>query len=134
MAFKDVFKRKPSGTFVGNLIRKAVNQASGGVLGNGAMKIDQQEYDSKNLTDSDFQYKYRKSKTGVPSNTGIVIPTIKTIEQQSDENFDKSIKNSKLEVVKTFIKKYWYWIALPTSLVLVWKLILGSKSKRKYKY
>lgn len=37
-----IFKRKPGGTFFGNLIRRTANQLSGGVLGNGAMMLDAQ--------------------------------------------------------------------------------------------
>lgn len=44
MAFlKNLFKRKPGGTFVGNLIRGAANKFSGGLLGNGAMMIKPDE-------------------------------------------------------------------------------------------
>ena len=35
-----IFKRKPGGTFFGNLIRKTASQLSGGVLGNGAMMLE----------------------------------------------------------------------------------------------
>ena len=38
-----LFKRKPGGTFVGNLIRGAANKASGGLLGNGAMILKPNE-------------------------------------------------------------------------------------------
>jgi hypothetical protein len=41
MAFKDLFKRKPGGTKVGNLFRGIANKASGGVLGNGLLKVDE---------------------------------------------------------------------------------------------
>lgn len=34
--FKNIFKGKEGGTFVGNLLRKGSNWASGGLLGNGA--------------------------------------------------------------------------------------------------
>lgn len=34
-----IFKRKPGGTFVGNLIRNQVKTLSGGLLGNGAMLL-----------------------------------------------------------------------------------------------
>lgn len=36
---KDLFKRKPGGTFVGNLIRSGARTATGGILGNGAMML-----------------------------------------------------------------------------------------------
>ncbi|WAC02507.1 hypothetical protein N7U66_01990 [Lacinutrix neustonica] len=34
--FKNLFKKKPGGTFFGNLLRKGANVATGGILGNGA--------------------------------------------------------------------------------------------------
>lgn len=37
--FKNLFKKKPGGTFFGNMIRVAANKASNGVLGNGANMI-----------------------------------------------------------------------------------------------
>lgn len=41
--FKDLFKRKPGGTFLGNLLRSAAHTASGGMLGNGAMMLKSDE-------------------------------------------------------------------------------------------
>jgi len=34
-----LFKKKPGGTLIGNLIRKGANYASGGILGNGANRL-----------------------------------------------------------------------------------------------
>lgn len=41
-----IFKKKPGGTFMGNIIRGAANKFSGGVLGNGAglMQADSQQH------------------------------------------------------------------------------------------
>jgi len=38
--FKNLFKKKPGGTLVGNLLRGVANQATGGILGNGAARIE----------------------------------------------------------------------------------------------
>lgn len=40
---KKLFKRKPGGTMIGNLLRKVSNQMTGGVLGNGMMKLQEGE-------------------------------------------------------------------------------------------
>lgn len=34
-----LFKKKPGGTFVGNLLRTAANKATGGIMGTGANRI-----------------------------------------------------------------------------------------------
>jgi len=41
--FKQLFKRKPGGTVLGNLIRKGVNMSTGGLLGNGLFKLEEGE-------------------------------------------------------------------------------------------
>lgn len=41
--FKNIFKKKPGGTFVGNLIRGVANKYSFGLLGNGAMMLKEGE-------------------------------------------------------------------------------------------
>ncbi|MBS1570973.1 MAG: hypothetical protein JST62_01055 [Bacteroidetes bacterium] len=61
---QNIFGRKPGGTFVGNLIRNAASTATGGVLGQGQMKITQEEFDRKNLSDVAYYNKYGVSKPG----------------------------------------------------------------------
>lgn len=61
---QNIFGRKPGGTFVGNLIRSAASTATGGVLGQGQMKITQEEYDRKNLSDVAYYNKYGVAKSG----------------------------------------------------------------------
>lgn len=39
--FRDIFKRKPGGTPLGNTIRGVLNKASGGILGNGLFKLEE---------------------------------------------------------------------------------------------
>lgn len=41
--FARIFKRKPGGTMVGNLIRSVAKGYTGGLLGNGAMKLQEGE-------------------------------------------------------------------------------------------
>lgn len=48
MSLKKLFKRKPGGTMVGNLLRAGVRTATGGILGNGALMISKEEYEAKN--------------------------------------------------------------------------------------
>lgn len=44
---KKVFKKKPGGTVVGNLIRLAANKATGGILGTGANRLPVTKDDGK---------------------------------------------------------------------------------------
>lgn len=39
----NLFKRKPGGTVVGNLLRTVASTVTGGILGNGAMMLKQEE-------------------------------------------------------------------------------------------
>lgn len=66
--FKNIFKRKPGGTFVGNMIRGAVKNVPvvGGFLGNGQMMISEEDADKRDLSDADFEAKYGKKKDGRP--------------------------------------------------------------------
>lgn len=71
--FSNLFKRKPGGTFVGNLIRGAVKSVPvvGGLLGNGAMMISQVDADKRDLSDADFEAKYNATKSNVASDGSI---------------------------------------------------------------
>ena len=72
-----LFKRKPGGTLIGNLFRKVANAATGGILGNGAGMITQEEADARDLNDYDFFAKYGYNKPGAvnPVNQGQTGPT-----------------------------------------------------------
>jgi hypothetical protein len=70
-----LFKRKPGGTLVGNLIRGAVKAIPvvGGYLGNGGMMISQQDADKRDMSDSEYRAKYGVEKDGRPVS---VVPQI----------------------------------------------------------
>lgn len=125
MALKDIFKRKPGGTFVGNLIRGAVQKYTGGALGNGALKISQDEYDLKALTDADYQSKYGKTKTGVVLNNQPINKDILSVEQQADKFSEQSMDKLKKDSIIGYLKKYWYIALLPAGLLIlaIFKLI-----------
>lgn len=137
MSFKALFKRKPGGTFLGNLVRKAASQATGGVLGKGSLKISQNEYDLKNLNDQDFTQKYGKNKTGSIT-TGSTNPDIKTIDQQiseiQDQQHNEAGKSTLMATLKMYFKKFWYVLIVPGGIIIY--LVFGRKksfkSKRRY--
>jgi hypothetical protein len=88
-----LFKRKPGGTMLGNLIRGAANKASGGVLGNGSMMITQDQADLRDLTDADYVAKYGKTKTGVLMPKVVPNSNIYSVEQQKDIAAANALKN-----------------------------------------
>lgn len=119
----NLFKKKPGGTAIGNLFRKAANTATGGILGNGANMITQQEYDKKNITDAEYEMKYGLTKTGQYVNN-------QPPNEQQKKAADATAKLSPGE----WFKKYWY-IALGGIVgfvLLVWGIIkLSKKSGRR---
>ncbi|MBO9731165.1 MAG: hypothetical protein J7623_21180 [Chitinophaga sp.] len=72
----NLFKRKPGGTFMGNLLRKTANTVAGAIpfvggiaskiVGQGAMMISQEEADKRDLSDADYMTKYGQQKDGRP--------------------------------------------------------------------
>lgn len=130
MALKDLFKRKPGGTFVGNLLRGAANKASGGVLGNGAMMITQEQADIRDLSNDAYIAKYGKTKEGV-----IVAPqSVNNQIASVDQRFDAAGKPVLKEAAKPIWKKA--LSALVSGLAIaggVWGL-LRKESRRKTRY
>lgn len=68
-----LFKKKPGGTFVGNLFRKATNAVSGGLFGTGASKAAQDANDLANLSEDAYKKKYGMSKQDGSIRSGIPI-------------------------------------------------------------
>jgi hypothetical protein len=51
-----IFKRKPGGTIIGNLLRNQVKTLSGGILGNGAMLLqDSKELETGEINNSQIE-------------------------------------------------------------------------------
>lgn len=71
---KNLFKRKPGGTMVGNLIRGAVKAVPvvGSLFGNGAMMITPVDADKRDLSDQDFEAKYGATKDNVKSDGSVI--------------------------------------------------------------
>lgn len=71
MSLKKLFKRKPGGTVLGNLVRGAVRTATGGILGNGALMISKEQYDAKNRGENvsnEREKQYLMESTGAALN------------------------------------------------------------------
>lgn len=128
-----LFKRKPGGTLIGNLLRGVAKNATGGALGNGAMMISQEDADRRDLSDNDFSAKYGKTKTGVvlgtPANPNITSP-----EQSLTNSTKEQIAKAEKETYWKLAKKYWYY---PVGMLIV-GLSLGimagiQYTKKKYR-
>lgn len=129
-----LFKRKPGGTFFGNLLRKTAGAATGGILGNGAMMISQEDADKRDLSDSDYIAKYGMTKAGA------VIPTIQPqrqilpVQQQLDnslkQQFDKAKEDTKKKGFKEFLNKYWWALLAPLGLLIL-TIIYFAKPRKK---
>lgn len=60
-----LFSRKVGGTLFGNILRGAASGATGGILGQGAMKITQEEADRRDMSDAQYLSVYGVNKSGV---------------------------------------------------------------------
>ncbi len=70
----NLFKRKPGGTVLGNILRKTANTVAGvipfvggvasKIVGQGAMMISQEDADKRDLSDADYVAKYGVLKDG----------------------------------------------------------------------
>lgn len=131
MAFlSTVFKKKPGGTMVGNLLRTTANRASGGVLGNGASIISQEDFDKNTLTDLEFYNRYAKTKNGV------VLDAYKnsSANQPKLQTSLDPIKVTKLGVARVWLQTYWYVPLLAVSaLVTLVYFAFRKPSKKTYR-
>ena len=113
--FGNIFKKKPGGTGLGNLIRGVVSKATGGALGTGKGIISQQDYDKKILPDVEYYSRYGQTKNGV------VLPEYTStaqIQPQVNTTTADPITEIKKSVVMTWVKSNWYFLVLPFGLVL----------------
>ncbi|AXH78170.1 MAG: structural protein [Bacteriophage sp.] len=67
---KKIFKKKPGGTFFGNLIRAGVSKVSGGILGSGANRLPlvegaQQQQTNQNIQENASQSALAQTLSGL---------------------------------------------------------------------
>lgn len=125
-----LFKRKPGGTVIGNLIRGVANTASGGVLGNGQMMITQQDADKRDLSDADYQAKYGQTKDGA-----IVPGAIPVVDQNTNTNNPGNTATPSTSKLKAFFKKPLVRLIVAITIVgglvlLIVKLVRKNKRGR----
>ena len=103
MAFKDLFKRKVGGSVIGNLIRKGVNLASGGILGNGALKLQPGQTTQQNnlIALQGVGAAAAAFNQNTPTYSGAAVP---------DSPAATAIKKG---VIMQYAKSYWYVVLIP---------------------
>lgn len=119
MAFKDLFKRKEGGTLVGNLLRATSNKFSGGLLGNGAMKLKPGESVQEN-----------NAKLAVKSGAAAV--AFNDMKNTGDVTKPTSA-NVKLGATKEWLKKNWYYVLIPVVVVVVLVKLFTPKKRKGFR-
>lgn len=128
-----IFQRYAGGTELGNFFR-SVGQKISPALGNGGAMITQQQEDLRDLPEDLYIKKYGKNKYGqtIPSvvvDSGISSPARQIIEAEKQNS-----KRGKIETAKRMFKEYWYFLVLPVSLVIgykIFKKLFSKQSTRK---
>lgn len=122
MSLKKLFKRKPGGTVLGNLVRGAVKTATGGILGNGALMISKEQYEAKQRgekTDNARETKYIQESIGAGLNG------IDTKDKAN--NMLQTIKNGGMKSIAYIVGG----VAFIFGVVFLVKKMLSSKSPNK---
>lgn len=143
---KNIFKRKPGGTFVGNLLRKTANTVAGAIpfvggiaskiVGQGAMMISQEEADKRDLSDEDYYNKYGQYKDGrvkppIFNEAGQqLIGTAMAGAVTGAEASVTTLQAAQAVGVKPNIWKYLQWIPAVALCVLIYKIFNNKKRGR----
>jgi hypothetical protein len=117
--FKNIMKKKPGGTLVGNLVRGVANNLSGGVIGSGVNRLPTEVSNGANLT-AQNQMKVLQETAG----KGLAdSPLINGFTNQVANNSTKQV-----------LRKYWYILAIPVIgiPVLVWLIMRKKPQRRRY--
>lgn len=117
MAFKDIFKRKEGGTLLGNMVRGVVNNASGGLLGNGALMLKPGQTVAANNTAA-------AKAVGASAVTFNAVAGTSSGAAPASGSFGASVKSG---AVLQWIKEHWYIVALPVVGVLAWFIVRKNK-------
>lgn len=125
----NLFKRKPGGTVIGNLLRTTAKTMTGGFLGNGTMMISQEDADKRDLSDAEFQAKYGKTKNNV------ILPAMSKLAATNQANAAAAAAaapNPKWEAFKGWFKQNWWMVVIPTSLLIA--VLIAKKVMKKGKH
>lgn len=135
--FKDIFKKKKGGTFVGNLLRKSAFEASGGLFGSGK-KLN--EWEKQNgytptlfVKGLDVNNVKHDLPPGDPSNiiedfgTGLGKPFADKI------NKSQTVKDAKMTLTMNWLKKNAVKIVVALVAIVVASRYLGRTKKQKIK-
>ena len=129
----DLFAPKVGGNETGNLIRKFVHENVSPLLGNGRGIINQQQYDLKNLSDSDYSAKYAETKTGLKVAGVIPNSDIMDIKQKQEQLSAKQAAKANAKTIIEVAKAYKEYVAIGlglATLFIFFTVQYFSKNKR----
>lgn len=140
---KKMFKKKPGGTFFGNLVRGTASKYTGGILGNGKHMVPLQGDDAPTQTQEigrltgETAGTYAETKIGadrllnrITSSTGgknVLDSITDVLGDIGTTTADKSFKG--------LLKKYW-WLAIILAIPIIWLIffliskLFGSKKSK----
>lgn len=116
---KDLFKRKPGGTFVGNSLRTLSSAYTGGAMGSGRMMITELDADKRDLNDTDFFTKYGRSKALAYPGT---LPLVGYAN-----NGSSSFSSPATDLAFAWLKRNWYVPALVIAAPFTYLIIKMSR-------
>jgi hypothetical protein len=135
MSFIDnIFKKKPGGTFVGNLIRTSASTLTGGLIGAGLNRIEVGQTKTNATLASEA--------AGTAAATG-QLPNeaaIRLALQRQQAGIAENVQNAGNNLIKTtlsaWLKKNWWMVALPGGLLvgLIYWAARGGKKKPTRRY
>ncbi len=131
---KNIFKKKPGGTFVGNLIRGVASKVTGGISDlvlkapSGAVDPQQAQVVENVATPIAQQV----NKTVIPVLNAELGNPNGTVQDVATSIVESSTKTA-MQTVKEQLKKYWWILLIPGGLLLWWivKKLRHHKSSRR---
>lgn len=109
--FKNLFKKKKGGTFVGNLIRGVASTATGGLLGNGA-QLRQWEAEQEAKKDQTILSDLQTLKAQQRANAKNIGSDLLNLAIENKMTNGQTDPNAGEAVVITTLKKWWWAVAL----------------------
>ncbi|WP_143306855.1 hypothetical protein [Chitinophaga vietnamensis] len=142
----NLFKRKPGGTFFGNLLRKTANTVAGAIpfvggiaskiVGQGAMMISQEEADKRDLSDADYVAKYGQMKDGRPASVlnpagQQLLATAATGAVAGANAAVTTLNTANAVGVSPDVWKYLKWLPAIALAILIYKVYNNNHKKKR---
>ncbi|PSL43412.1 hypothetical protein CLV51_108101 [Chitinophaga niastensis] len=141
----NLFKRKPGGTLLGNILRKTGSTVAGiipfvggvasKIVGQGAMMISQEDADKRDMSDSDYQAKYGVQKDGraipVFNTAGQTLLTTAGLGAVSGASAAVTSLEAANAAKDAGIWTYLKWLPVVGLALLIYKVYTNKKHKRR---